>query len=99
MQIFRAMASKGVFEKSIDDVWNADRENSNLLVSCLQRLSEQVQRLGFLRGKTDVALDDDKIRNRSKVFLIFNEIFNVSDVFHELYPFPLALQQRLSIAC
>ena len=67
MQIFRAMASKGVFEKGTDDVWNADRENANLLVSCLQRLSEQVQRIGFSRGKTDIALDDDKIRNRSKV--------------------------------
>ena len=38
MQIFRALASKGVFEKGTDDEWNADRENANSLVSCLDKL-------------------------------------------------------------
>ena len=38
MQIFRALASKGVFEKGTDDEWNADRENAHSLVSCLDKL-------------------------------------------------------------
>ena len=63
LDILDALSSQ---EDSVNNSWTPAPERLDAVSNALSHLSEQTQRIGYVKGATSFCIDDDKMANRSK---------------------------------